>query len=102
MFNELNKIIQSSAAVECINSILRTYLNASKNQINQPFLNLFMAYHNHRRFKAGERKGKTPFEILSGQKQDFDWLEHVLPRRHKALKSQSENPATRLTLNPSV
>jgi hypothetical protein len=81
VFNELNKIIQSSAAVECINSILRTYLNASKNQINQPFLNLFMAYHNHRRFKAGERKGKTPFEILSGQKQEFDWLEHVL---HKA------------------
>ena len=80
VFNELNKIIQSSAAVECINSILRTYLNASKNQINQPFLNLFMAYHNHRRFKAGERKGKTPFEILSGQKQDFDWLERVLPK----------------------
>jgi hypothetical protein len=80
VFNELNKIIQSSAAVECINSILRTYLNASKNQINQPFLNLFMAYHNHRRFKAGERKGNTPFEILSGQKQDFDWLEHVLPK----------------------
>lgn len=80
VFNELNKIIQSSAAVECINSILRTYLNASKNQINQPFLNLFMAYHNHRRFKAGERKGKTPFEILSGQKQDFDWLEHVLQK----------------------
>lgn len=80
VFNELNKIIQSSAAVECINSILRTYLNAAKNQINQPFLNLFMAYHNYRRFKAGERKGKTPFEILSGQKQDFDWLERVLPK----------------------
>ena len=59
---------------------LRTYLNASKNQINQPFLNLFMAYHNHRRFKAGERKGKTPFEILSGQKQELDWLERVLPK----------------------
>lgn len=80
VFNELNNIIQSSAAVECINSILRTYLNASKNQINQPFLNLFMAYHNHRRFKAGERKGKTPFEILSRQKQDFDWLELVLTK----------------------
>lgn len=78
--NELNKIIQSSAAVECINSILRTYLNASKNQLNQPFLNLFMAYHNHRRFKAGERKGKTPFEILSGQKQDVDWLERILTK----------------------
>lgn len=39
-----------------------------------------MAYHNYRRFKAGERKGKTPFEILSGQKQDFDGIELVLPK----------------------
>ena len=51
--------------VENINSILRPYLNNSKNQITQEFLNLFAFYHNHRRFTAGKRKGK---------KQKKDWL----------------------------
>lgn len=78
VYGELNKIIQSSAAVECVNSILRPYLNASKNQVSQATLNLFMAYHNHRRFKAGERKGKIPFEILTGQIQEKDWLDLML------------------------
>lgn len=80
VYTELNKIIQSSASVECINSILRPYLNASKNQVSQPTLNLFMAYHNHRRFRAGERKGKIPFEILTGRKQEKDWLELMLQK----------------------
>lgn len=80
VYMELDNIIQSSAAVECINSILRPYLNASKNQITQSALNLFMAYHNHRRFKAGERKGKTPYEILTGEVQNKDWLELMLAK----------------------
>ncbi len=80
VYEQLNNIVQSSAAVECINSILRPYLNASKNNISQAYLNLFMAYHNHRRFKAGERKGKTPFELLTGRKQDKDWLDLILAK----------------------
>jgi hypothetical protein len=78
VYTQLAEIVQSSAAVECINSILRPYLNAAKNQVTQHFLNLFMAYHNHRRFKAGVRKGKTPFELLSGQAQEKDWVDIVL------------------------
>jgi hypothetical protein len=78
VYAQLAEIVQSSAAVECINSILRPYLNATKNQVTQHFLNLFMAYHNHRRFKAGVRKGKTPFELLSGQTQHKDWVEIIL------------------------
>lgn len=80
VYGELDKIIQSSAAVECINSILRPYLNASKNQVTQSALNLFMAYHNHRRFKAGERKDKTPYEILTGETQNKDWLALMLEK----------------------
>ena len=34
-----------------------------------------MFYHNHRRYIAGKRKGKTPIEILTGKKQDKDWTE---------------------------
>ncbi len=61
--------------VENINSILRPYLNNSKNQINQEFLNLFVFYHNHRRYEAGKRKGKTPMEIFTDRKQEKDWIE---------------------------
>jgi hypothetical protein len=75
---ELDKIIQASSMVECINSILRPYLNNSKNQVNQHFLNLFMFYHNHRRYHAGKRKNKTPMEILTGEKQKEDWLDILI------------------------
>jgi hypothetical protein len=75
VYTGLDQIIQSSALVECINSIIRPYLNTSKNQITQETLNLVMFYHNHRRYKDGKRKGKTPIEILTGEKQNKDWIE---------------------------
>jgi len=43
-------------------------------------LNLIMDYHNHRRYVAGKRKGKTPIEILTNKKQDKDWLELLLEK----------------------
>jgi len=78
VFDELNNIVKASSMVENINSILRTYLNGSKNQLNQNFLNLFMFYHNHRRYLAGERKGKTPMELLTKIEQKEDWIELLL------------------------
>jgi len=75
LFDELDNIIQSSSMVENINSILRPYLKHSKNQVTQEFLNLFAFYHNHRRFKAGKRKAKTPMEILTEEKQNKGWIE---------------------------
>ncbi len=75
VYEELDQIVQSSALVECINSIIRPYLDNLKNQITQETLNLIMFYHNHRRYIAGKRKGKTPIEILTGKKQDKDWTE---------------------------
>ncbi len=75
VYSKLNQIVQSSALVECINSILRPYLNGSRNHVNQETLNLIMFYHNHRRFNAGKRKGQTPMEILSGKKQEMDWID---------------------------
>ena len=68
LFDELDNIIQASSMVENINSILRPYLDHSKNQINQEFLNLFAFYHNHRRYSSGKRKGKIPMEMLTGEK----------------------------------
>jgi hypothetical protein len=75
VYKELDQIIQSSSLVECINSIIRPYLNTSKNQITQETLNLIMHYHNHRRYKDGKREGKIPYEILTGKSQEKDWIE---------------------------
>jgi hypothetical protein len=74
LYAELDQIIQASSMVECINSILRPYLNNSKNQVTQAFLNTFMFYHNHRRYHAGKRQGKTPMELLTGKAQKEDWI----------------------------
>jgi len=75
VYSELDKIVQSSAMVECINSVIRPYLNTSRGQVNQNTLNLIAFYHNHRRYHAGKRVDKTPMEILTGKKQEKDWIE---------------------------
>jgi len=87
VYAELDQIIQASSMVECINSILRPYLNNSKNQVNQAFLNTFMFYHNHRRYHAGKRKDKTPMEILTDQPQTEDWITLLL----KEIKNKEQN-----------
>ena len=80
LYKQLDTIVQSSAMVETINSIVRTYFNCSKNQITQPQLNLIMFYHNHRRYVQGKRKGSTPMELLTGEKQEEDWLDLLLDK----------------------
>ena len=74
IYSRLDKIVQSSAMVECINSIIRPYLNTSKNHVTQEFLNVLMYYLNHRRYVDGVRKDKTPMEILTGKEQTKDWI----------------------------
>jgi hypothetical protein len=78
VYGELDKIVQSSSLVECINSIIRRYLDGSRNQITQETLNLIMYYHNHRRYYSGKRKGHTPMELLTGKKQEKDWITLLL------------------------
>jgi hypothetical protein len=83
VYQQLNHIIQSSAAIECINSLLRPYLNNAKNQVTQEFLNLFMFYHNNRCFKDGERKGKSPLQIATNAENQTDWIELLLKKIEK-------------------
>ena len=83
VYGELDQIIQASSMVECINSLLRPYLNNSRNQVTQGFLNTFMFYHNHRRYHAGKRKNKTPMEILTGKEQKEDWIDLLLAKVKK-------------------
>ncbi len=75
VYGRLDEIVQSSSLVECLNSIIRPYLNTTRNQMTQELLNLMMCYHNHRRYKAGKRKGYTPMELLTGTFQEKDWLD---------------------------
>ena len=75
VYGRLYQIVQSSALVECINSIIRPYLDGSRNHVTQETLNLIMFYHNHRRYKSGKRKRQTPMEILTGKKQEKDWID---------------------------
>jgi hypothetical protein len=66
--------------VENINSILRLHLHTTKNHVTQGTLNLFMHYHNHRRYVAGKRKGKIPMEMLTGKTQDKDRSELLIEK----------------------
>ena len=75
VYSKLDTIIQSSAIVENINSIIRDFLNTSRNHMQKNMLNLIMFYHNHRRYRSGKRKGKTPMELLTGQTQELDWID---------------------------
>ena len=75
VFSQLNHILQASSMVENINSILRLYLDGSRNHITQEFLNLFAYYHNHRQYNAGKRKGKSPMEILTKKRENKGWIE---------------------------
>lgn len=77
IYSKLDKIVQSSAMVECINSIVRPFLNTTKNQVTQEQLNLIMFYHNHRQYREGKRKHKTPMELLTGKEQTDDWISMI-------------------------
>lgn len=80
IYNQLDTIVQASSMVETINSIVRSYFNVSKNQVNQAQLNLIAFYHNHRKYKQGKRKGFSPMELFIGEKQTEDWLDILLSK----------------------
>ena len=77
VYQQLDQIVQSSSLVECLNSIIRPYLNTTKNHVTQDLLNLVMFYHNHRRYQDGKRKGHTPMELLTGTPQKQDWIDVI-------------------------
>ena len=95
VYSELDAIVQSSALVECINSIIRPYLNTSRGQVNQNMLNLIAFYHNNRRYRAGKRANKTPMEILTGKKQEKDWTSSLCTKLgNSAVHSRTKNTLT--------
>ena len=88
VFAAMQGVVQSSAMVECINSILRPIFNESKGQVSQQTLNLVMYWHNHRVYKKGKRKGKSPIELLTGNKPKVEWRQAIidLAKKEQALR----------------
>jgi hypothetical protein len=70
------RIVRASSAVENLNSRLRTYFTLRR-ELGPDYLTLLQFYLNHRRFPRSERPervGKSPAELLTGQKHPH-WLE---------------------------
>jgi hypothetical protein len=74
----LSAEVRSSSLIENVNSALRPLLETSRGQVRQETLDLFAYVHNHRRFVRGQRAGRSPWEILTGQVQEESWLEGLL------------------------
>lgn len=56
---------RTSSSIECLNSLLRPYLNGRK-QVSQGFLELFRFFHNTHTFVRGKRAGQSPLELAGG------------------------------------
>ena len=60
---------RTSSAIECLNSLLRPFLNG-RQQVAQGFLELFRFYHNTHQFERGKRAGSSPLELAGGPRID--------------------------------
>jgi hypothetical protein len=77
----LSAEVRSSSLIENVNSGLRPLLDASRGQVRQETLDLFAWVHNHRPFTRGQRAGRAPLEILTGQPLAQHWLDELLSLR---------------------
>jgi hypothetical protein len=72
----LESVVRASSVVENLNSRLRNYFFLRR-QLGPNYLSLLQFFVNHRRFlrsEHGERVGKSPAELLTGQRHPH-WLE---------------------------
>jgi hypothetical protein len=72
----LREVVRASSVIENLNSRLRNYFFLRRH-LGRDYLSLLQFFLNHRRFvrsEHAEREGKSPAELLSGQKHPH-WLE---------------------------
>ncbi len=101
VFEKLDSVVKASSLVEMVNSLIRPSLNSSKGQITQETLNLIMFYHNHRRYKSGNRQGKAPIELLTGEALQGDWVDLLIQHKREASTNASGASSPMLELVPS-
>lgn len=78
LMNILDASGHTSSLFECINGLLKMFLNnrrAFRNRTTaQDYLNLFVLWHNMRVYKRGKRKGKSPYQWAGIDPGTDDWL----------------------------
>jgi hypothetical protein len=79
LMNILNSAGHTSSLIECINGLLKMFLNnrrAFRNRDTaQAYLNLFVLWHNMRVYERGKRAGKSPYQWAGIDPGTDDWLE---------------------------
>jgi len=70
----LRRAWRASSLVECINSVMRMQQTRHR-RLTQGLLDLKRWYWNCRRFRRGQRKGKTPYELLGLRLPEGNWWE---------------------------
>lgn len=79
LLNILDAAVRASSLVECINNLLKSFLNSRRSfhsiETLQAYLNLFVLWHNMRVFARGKRKGKSPYQLAGIKTPSDDWLE---------------------------
>jgi hypothetical protein len=71
----------TSSLVECINGLLKSFLNNRQGfrspQTLQAYLDLFVLWHNMRVYQRGKRQGQSPYQIAGIDPGADDWLERL-------------------------
>lgn len=79
LLNILDAAVRASSLVECINNLLKSFLNSRRSfhsiETLQAYLNLFVLWHNMRVYARGKRRGKSPYQLAGIKTPSDDWLE---------------------------
>ena len=82
----LRRVVRASSAVECVNSVVRMHQARHRN-LSQELLDLKRLYWNCRRFVAGKRRRRCPYEHLGLRLPSYDAWE-LLQRNPEELAQQ--------------
>jgi len=78
LMNILDAAGHTSSLIECINGLLKMFLNNQRSFRNrdtaQAYLNLFVLWHNMRVYERGKREGKSPYQWAGIDPRTDDWL----------------------------
>jgi hypothetical protein len=81
LMNILDSAGHTSSLIECINGLLKMFLNNRRAFHNrdtaQVYLNLFVLWHNMRVYERGKRAGKSPYQWAGIDPGTDDWLELI-------------------------
>jgi hypothetical protein len=79
LMNILDSAGHTSSLIECINGLLKMFLNNRRAFHNrdtaQAYLNLFVLWHNMRVYERGKRASKSPYQWAGIDPGTDDWLE---------------------------